>query len=77
MQLTPLYPLPLLQAASRCRPRFRTHRRGRDPRRPPSPMTPRRVTGPAIGTGSRISVHARETGRLVEDIRSAWVTCAT
>ncbi|MFD9964018.1 hypothetical protein [Amycolatopsis sp. NPDC058986] len=38
---------------------------------------PRRVSGPVIGIGSRISVHDRETDRLVEDIRSAGITHAT
>jgi hypothetical protein len=38
---------------------------------------PRRVSGPVIGIGSRISVHDRDTGRLVEDIRAAWITHAT
>lgn len=78
MQPTPPYPLPLLRAAHRGTDRgdeltvvatIPAAHRAAD--------VPHRVSGPVIGIGSRISVHDRETGRLVEDIRSAWVTHAS
>ncbi|NKQ51996.1 hypothetical protein HFP15_03775 [Amycolatopsis sp. K13G38] len=78
MQLTPPYPLSLLRAA------HRGIARGDElavtaviPEAHCAADAPRRVSGPVIGIGSRISVHDRETGRLVEDIHSAWITHAT
>lgn len=38
---------------------------------------PRMVSGPVVGIGSRISIVDRRTGRLVEDLRSEWIACAT
>lgn len=77
MHIAP-YPLPLLRAALRgtvgddeltvAAVIPDAHRR---------PETPRRVSGPVIGLGSLISVRDRDTGQLVEDIRSAWITHAT
>ncbi|GAA1937892.1 hypothetical protein [Amycolatopsis minnesotensis] len=78
MQANPPYPLPLLRAA------HRGTARGDElavvaviPEAHRAADVPRRVSGPVIGIGSRISVHDRETGRLVEDIRPAWITHAT
>ncbi|WP_116051508.1 hypothetical protein [Amycolatopsis palatopharyngis] len=41
------------------------------------PDVPRRVSGAVIGVGSLISVRDRDTGQLIEDIHSAWITHAT
>ncbi|TKG60369.1 MULTISPECIES: hypothetical protein [Pseudonocardiaceae] len=41
------------------------------------PGVPRRVSGAVIGLGSLISVRDRDTGALIEDIRTAWITHAT
>lgn len=78
MQLTPPYPLPLLRAA------HRGTDRGDEltvvaviPAGHRAAHVPHRVSGPVIAIGSLISVHDRETGRLVEDIRSEWITHAT
>ncbi len=78
MQYTPPYPLSLLRAAHRGTAHGdaltivavipEAHR---------AAHVPRRVSGPVIGIGSLISVHDRDTDRLVEDIRSEWITHAT
>jgi hypothetical protein len=78
MQLTPPYPLPLLRAAHRgTAPGDELAVVAVIPEADRAADMPRRVSGPVIGIGSLISVHDRETGRLVEDIRSAWITRAT
>ena len=78
MQLTPPYSLPLLRAA------HRGIARGDElaivaliPEADRAADVPRRVSGPVIGIGSRISVRDRATDRLVEDIHSAWISHAT
>ena len=78
MQLAPPYSLPLLRAAHR-------GTTGDDeltvitvvPEAARGADVPRRVSGPVIGIGSRISVFDRDTSRLVEDIRAAWITHVT
>lgn len=78
MQLTSPYALPLLRAAHRgAAPGDELAVVAVVPEADRAADVPGRVSGPVIGIGSRISVHDRETGRLVEDIRSAWITHAT
>ena len=78
MQHTPPYPLPLLRAAHRgTAPGDELTVVAVIPEDHRAAHVPRRVSGPVIGIGSRISVHDRATDRLVEDIHSAWISHAT